>query len=283
MNLQPVLDVHCDPDQPLLFFGGPYGNLQATEAMIERAGLLGLTPKQVFCSGDTVAYCANPDETVSRLRAWGCHVLMGNCEESLAEGSSDCGCGFEEGTRCDTMAPQWFRYCTTQVSLQNREWMGHLPRRIQIHYGHRKIMLVHGSGTRINQFVFESTSWSQKIEQFSTLNCNLIIGGHAGLPFIQARDQYLWVNAGTLGIPANDGTREVWYLLVEPEGQGSLHLSLNRLAYDWRTAQKSMLDAGLTHYASSLETGLWPSLDILPTSERERTGQPLPHAISYRF
>ena len=63
---------------------------------------------------------------------------MGNCEESLAEGSSDCGCGFEEGTRCRhngaTVVPL-LHY--TGVTPEPR-MDGHLPRRIQIHYGHRK-------------------------------------------------------------------------------------------------------------------------------------------------
>src|SRR5262249_6191085 len=45
-----------------------------------------------------------PEETVSVLRDWGCHVIAGNCEEQLAAGGADCGCGFPEGSACDRLS-----------------------------------------------------------------------------------------------------------------------------------------------------------------------------------
>lgn len=72
--------------EPILVFGGPYGNLQATLAMREKADELGIPASRVLCNGDTVAYCAQPEETVSLLQQWGPRVMQGNCEESLATG-----------------------------------------------------------------------------------------------------------------------------------------------------------------------------------------------------
>ncbi len=69
---------------PLMLFGGPYSNLPATTALIGESQRLGIPPGQVICTGDIVAYCGNPEETVSLVRDWGCHIVMGNCEESLA-------------------------------------------------------------------------------------------------------------------------------------------------------------------------------------------------------
>ena len=79
---------------PLLLFGGPYSNLQATRALRAEAERLGIPPARVICTGDVVAYCGDPAATVDEIRDWGCHVVLGNCEESLGRDGEDCGCGF---------------------------------------------------------------------------------------------------------------------------------------------------------------------------------------------
>ena len=45
-------------------FGGPYSNLSATRAMRAQATALGIPPDRIFCNGDLVAYCAEPEQTV---------------------------------------------------------------------------------------------------------------------------------------------------------------------------------------------------------------------------
>ena len=93
---------------PVLVFGGPYGNLEATRAVLDAADQAGIPPERTICTGDTVAYCADPGETVALLREAGIVVVMGNCEESLATGAIDCGCGYAEGSQCDVLSAQWF-------------------------------------------------------------------------------------------------------------------------------------------------------------------------------
>ena len=87
-------------EKPLLIFGGPYSNLQATQALQQQASKLGIPASHCICTGDTVAYFASPTETVTLLRDWGVTVLMGNCEESLASNADECGCGFANGSQC---------------------------------------------------------------------------------------------------------------------------------------------------------------------------------------
>src|SRR5262245_44817533 len=89
--------MHLNVKTPLLVFGGPYSNLRALAALRERADALGIPAAQTICTGDVVAYCAEPQETTAAVREWGCHVVAGNCEEQLAAGAEDCACGFEPG------------------------------------------------------------------------------------------------------------------------------------------------------------------------------------------
>ncbi len=144
-------------DGPLLAFGGPYGNLEATRAVLDEAARRGIPAHRVICTGDVVAYGADPQATVDLIRESGIPVLMGNMEESLAVGADDCGCGFDEGSACDLLALEWFAYADRQVDAEARAWMGALPRRITFSLGGRNFAVVHGGASAINRFVFASS------------------------------------------------------------------------------------------------------------------------------
>ena len=68
--------------EKLLVFGGPYSNLAATMALQARARELDIPAERIICTGDIVAYCAEPEQTIELIRDWGIHGVMGNCEEA---------------------------------------------------------------------------------------------------------------------------------------------------------------------------------------------------------
>ena len=277
-----------ESDCPVLVFGGPYSNLQATEALMAESRRLGVAADRVICTGDIVAYCAQPSETTQLIREWGISVVMGNCEESLVNSAMDCGCGFEENSSCSLLSVTWYRFADQAINLEQRQWMSTLPELICFALAGKQIAVIHGSAESINQFIFPSTPGQEKIKQFELIKTltgvypDIIIGGHCGIPFanqltLADNRQVFWLNAGVIGMPANDGTSDGWYMLLEPDSeQNQLKVSFNRLAYDTDTAQRTMSDRGLnTPYQSALSSGLWPSTDILPEKETADTGKPL--------
>lgn len=261
-------------DERVLVFGGPYGNLAATRALRARTGELGIGPARVICTGDLVAYCAEPAETIDEIRAWGIHVVMGNCEEALAASEPDCGCGFESGSACSALAETWYRFADRRVGAGQRRWMQSLPRALDFEIGGLRFRVVHGSPDRINEFVFASSDAGAKRAWLADAGVDAIVGGHAGIPFGQALGNGHWLNAGVIGLPANDGGAHVWYLLIEAR-DSALEIGWQRLDYDHAASQASTRAAGMTEYAEALVSGLWPSLDILPAAERARAGRPL--------
>ena len=255
----------------ILVFGGPYSNLAALTAMRRRARTLGIGAAQTICTGDVVAYCAEPEETVAAIRDWGCLVISGNCEEQLAAGADDCGCGFAEDTACERAAKDWYAYARTRISAASRSWMAHLPRHLDFIYAGRRVRVVHGGVTRVNRFVFASEP-DAIAEELAATDADLVIAGHSGLPFIAKSASRLWFNPGVIGMPANDGTPDGWYGLITHDGTDVV-LSTHRLAYDYAAAQRTTASAGHADgYARALSNGLWPSLDVLPQAERAATG-----------
>jgi hypothetical protein len=199
---------------------------------------------------------------------------MGNCEESLAMEQMDCGCGFDEGSTCSTLSITWYDYANRQIDRDSRKWMGELPRSISFQIGDYRFVVVHGSVTSINQFVFPSTPIELKRQQIAQADAEVVIGGHSGIPFGQMIDDKIWLNAGVIGLPANDGSADGWYMLLEPVKNGFV-ASWHRLLYEAGLSKTGTLAAGMSEYAQALTSGLWPSMDILPASERGNQGQRL--------
>jgi predicted phosphodiesterase len=259
----------------VLLFGGPYSNLQATLAMKAEAEALHIPPSNIICNGDLAAYCASPLETVELIRDWGIAVVMGNCEESLARQSSDCGCGFEKGTSCALLSDHWFSYANRHISNRHRQWMEALPRAIRFTLNGLDFNMVHGAPSRINRFIFASTPSQVKLQELHDCDSDVVIAGHSGIPFGQKLGERYWLNTGAIGLPANDGTTDGWYLILTPIEDG-VEAVWHRLAYDHQVAHQRMLETGLNNdYAEALLSGLWPSMDVLPRQERAQRSVPL--------
>ncbi len=262
-------------DGPVLVFGGPYGNLEASRALLTAAEALGIPASRVICTGDVVAYGADPQAVVDLVRDWGCAVVMGNCEESLAADAEDCGCGFADGSACAALSAQWFAASRRDLDNESKRWMGGLPRQGDFTLAGRRLAAIHGGVARINDFIFASTPAAQKESEINTAGADGVIAGHCGLPFTDIVGGRLWHNSGALGMPANDGTARVWFSVLTPTSQG-IEIAHHALAYDHASAAAKMLTRGYpAEYAACLSSGLWPSCDILPPAERAARGRAL--------
>ncbi|MCB9233312.1 MAG: metallophosphoesterase [Bacteroidia bacterium] len=256
----------------MLIFGGVYSNLQSLEQMQALARTHGIPPDRILCTGDIVGYCAQPLETVRAVIDWGIQSIAGNVEIQLREGETDCGCDFNAGGRCDLFSRQWYPYaqsCMDQVALA---WMKTLPDFIRFEWERRQCTVVHGSYFETSEYVFQSTPWPVKAANFAAAHCDLILAGHCGLPFHHHEEGLSWINPGVIGMPANDGTPRVWYLLMEPGSEPQFrHLSYS---YDHLTAARLMRETRLPQpYALTLETGLWDNCEILPEAETAAQGR----------
>ncbi len=260
-------------EAPLLVFGGPYSNLRATTAIKAEAEARDIPARNVICTGDVVAYAAEPGETTSLIMNWGCVTVMGNCEESFGAGADDCGCGFDEGTACDVLSRQWYAYADASLTPEMRAWMRGTPRRVAFEMCGRRFAVIHGSAETINEFVFEMGDDVPKRNGLDTLGVDAVIGGHSGVPFAQMLCDRLWLNAGVVGMPANDGTPRVWFAVLTPAGN-TIEIEVLPLSYDHAAAAQAMRAAGLPEgYASCLETGFWPNMDVMPEAEKAKSGQ----------
>ena len=270
-------------ETPLLIFGGCYSNLQATQAIKLWADKNNFEAQQCICTGDIVAYCGNPYETVELIRDWGVHCIQGNVEQSLATKADDCGCGFEEGTVCDTLSRGWYPFADNAVTQIQRDWFVDLPEQLKFTVADQSVQVVHGAASDVSRFMFASQAESDFIDELQIIDTtqntktDIVIAGHSGLPFTKQittknNTDKQWHNSGALGMPANDGTQEVWFSVLEIV-DNEITFIHHRLEYDVESAHQQMLKNKLMQgYHQSLKTGLWPSMDVLPDIEKRQQG-----------
>ncbi len=263
-------------DGPLLVFGGPYSNLQATQAILAEAARRNIPSQRVICTGDVVAYGADAAACCDLIMASGIWVIAGNCEENLAAGALDCGCGFEEGTACDLLSRAWYAHANRQMTAAHRAWMAGLPYRLIIRLPDgRSLAVLHGGVRDISRFIFASAEHKDLADEIAATGCDGVIAGHCGIPFVRQVGPGVWINAGAIGMPADDGTPRIWFALLTP-GKAGLSVEILPLQYDHAAAAAAMRAAGLPEgYAAALGSGIWPSCDVLPPAERARRGQKL--------
>lgn len=246
---------------PVLLFGGPYSNFQSFEALVT---VTDIAPPNMICTGDVVAYCADTDDTIRRIQGLGCPVLAGNCEKQLSEDADNCGCGFEEGSQCSILAKGWYPHALQAVSGNQKTWMANLPDIISFIHNGKRYAVIHGGFTDISRFIWSTSPDAVFTEEITAIEAAIgsidtIVAGHSGIPFIKEVANKTWINAGAIGMPPNDGKPQTRFVLLDQVPE------IHKLHYDWKPAQAAMQAAGLTQgYEIALETGYWPSEDVLP-------------------
>ncbi len=245
-------------------FGGPYSNRQALEALLETArGTL-------ICTGDMVAYCGAPRTVIEMMQRNRVHVIAGNCEKQLAANALDCGCGFEDGTTCDVLSAAWYGFANENVSQAARSWMGDLPDVIVFTHKGRRYAVLHGGLTGIARFIWSVSEDAVFHEELDALNMlcgdvDVVLAGHSGIAFERQVAGVSWINAGVIGMPPHNGQQSTEFLRISEQGKASFE----NLSYDVSEAVSDMEQAGLRQgYHKALQTGIWPSEDVLPEAPR---------------
>lgn len=277
--LSNIKDIGSKLDK-VLVFGGVYSNLQALQSLHQMAAIHQIAPDHIICTGDIVGYCAQPSECIDFIQGWGIHSILGNVEQNLLSGQEDCGCNFAEGGKCDLLSQKWYPYVSAAITASNKSFLSTLPNNIKFNFHNKVVTVVHGSINDIAQFIFKSTDWNTKDTNFIQTNSDIILAGHSGIPFADHSLDKLWLNAGVIGMPANDGTTDTWYMILDTINE-QIKYSFHRLRYDHETAAELMLANHLPiEYSATLKTGIWDNCEILPETEKMQQGKKLDPAIT---
>ncbi len=250
-------------------FGGVYSNALALDAMLEDARRHDV--EAVFCLGDMGGFGPHPDRVFPLLRDHGVLAIQGNYDESLAQGKTDCGCGYTD-PRDNHFARISYEYTFAKTSVENKARLGALPRHRRIRLGPHRVIMCHGSPRTINEFLWESATPNGLLKRFlREAEADVVLYTHTGIKWHRPLPNGSHaVNVGVIGRPENDGSSNVWYtvLTAEPE----FAVDFIPVHYDYETLARQIEQEGLPpEFAETVRSGWWTTcLENLPSRERSR-------------
>jgi len=253
----------------IAFFGGVYSNAHGLSAALADARSRGVDA--VYALGDFGGFGPHPDRVFPLLVGGGVLCIQGNYEESLSSGAEDCRCGYTD-PRDNHFAALSYGYTTERTSSEWKGWMGELPKTRRLDVGGRKVLLVHGSPRKVNEFLWESTSPVAFLEKLlRDADADVLVCTHTGLHWQRRLPSgRLVVNAGVLGRPANDGRTNVWYALARFDREVAVEFV--PVEYEWERLAREMESERLpAEFVETVRTGWWTTcLEILPAKERAK-------------
>lgn len=259
-------------------FGGVYNNHLALTALLDDATRRGA--QEAYCLGDLGGFGPHPDRVFPLLLDRGVLVVQGNYDHSIGHELPDCACGYTD-PRDNHYARLSYAYTQTRTSARWLPYLRGLPQKLRRTWGGRRVLMVHGSPRRVNEFLWESACPDAFLNRLLDRHgADVLFVTHTGIPWQRRLDGAdgvrLVVNVGAIGRPANDGRTAVWYALVHVRpagcGQDTVAVELVPLCYDHERLAHEMRAEGLPdEFITTIETGYWTTcLEILPPRERQR-------------
>lgn len=233
-------------------FGDIHGNLPALEAVfsdIETRGLANL-----YCLGDLVGYGTFPNEVVSAIRERGIPTLMGNYDQGVGHSSDDCGCAYRT-PEAQALGARSIAWSNAHTTGDHKTYLAALPAHIPLTLGDLRVMLVHGSPRKVNEYLYEDRPDSSFERLLDQVESEVLVCGHTHLPYHKVLPSGRHViNAGSVGKPKDHDPR-AGYVVLRAEGR-ALDVQFIRVAYDVERAAQAIEVSEMPHeFAAMLRSG----------------------------
>jgi putative phosphoesterase len=227
-----------------------HANLHALQAVW--ADLETFKPDAVYCLGDLVGYGAYPNETIEFIRERQVHTIMGNYDEGVGFDLEDCGCVYKDPIQAQ-LGKHSQTWTQKSTSPDNKNYLQTLPLQLRIERNNTRLLLVHGSPRKINEYLFEDRPEATFERIARTAGAEILLFGHTHLPYKKQLAETLFINCGSVGKP-KDGNPEAGYVMLSI-GR-TTEVDFKRTPYNIESAVKSIYATDLPNeYAEELKRG----------------------------
>ena len=211
-----------------------HGNATAFDAVL--ADLARHPVDRTICLGDVAQAGAEPKETVERLRALGCPVVMGNADAWLLTGTWTGAPQPEDRLRILEDVRAW---SLDRLDAADRAWMAAFPPTVELDLDGARLLAFHGSPASFDEILLPTTPAADFDRALQPHADRILCGGHVHLQFRRRVGDSFHFNPGSIGLAyrhdAPPGTPNVdpWaeYAVLEVDGQ-RVSLDFRRVPYD---------------------------------------------------
>lgn len=254
----------------IALFADVHANLPALKACLQSIELQ--QPDAIFCLGDLVGYNIWPNEVIREIRDRRIPTIMGNYDQGIGLGSSDCGCAYKTATEKE-MGAISVAYTNQAIGEEERHYLRSLPAHIRLEFRSGgelfTLLLVHGSPRRINEYLYEDRDDHSLRSIMEKANAHIMCFGHTHKPFHRilpgrrgsGLSCHHAINIGSAGKP-KDGNPNGCYVLLTIDENAPLMLKdtvgveFIRFSYDIEHAAKAIEESILPDaFADMLRNG----------------------------
>ena len=236
---------------PIAIISDIHGNLSALDAVL--ADLRTRPVDVVYCLGDLVGYAAHPNEVTERIRAEAIPTIMGNYDDGVGFERDECGCAYTNPVD-KALGDRSLAWTKATVTADNKAFLRTLVSEIRFEADGTRVLLVHGSPRRINEYLFEDRPLSSFQRLAASSNADIIVFGHTHKPYTKLVDDVLFVNAGSVGKP-KDGDWRACYIMLDPSNPAN-PVEFIRVPYDVASEAAAIRATDLPDkFAADIETG----------------------------
>jgi putative phosphoesterase len=231
----------------IAIFSDIHGNLPALEAVLTHIRTQQFDA--VYCLGDLVGYAPFPNEVTERIRQEAIPTIMGNYDDGVGFERDDCGCAYREAEE-KKRGNQSLAWTKAHVTADNKAFLRTLQPQIRFDADGKRILLVHGSPRKINEYLFEDRPLSSFQRLAASSNADIIVYGHTHRPYSKGVGSVLFVNVGSVGKPKDGDWRACYAILDTARGE----VQFVRVEYDLRRVTEAIRNSDLPgEFAVDLE------------------------------
>jgi putative phosphoesterase len=193
-----------------------HGNLEALDAVLE--DIENELCEKIFVLGDLAMAGPEPNETINVLKN-----LMSQKDVEIIQGNTDEMIVKYQNLPNDKFAPpdaimlESLKYAQKVISIENKEFLAHLPIYKYLTVGKTNILLVHGSPRRNDENILPGQSVESIAPMVEGINADLIFCGHTHLPAGYQIENTTIVNDGSVGRSFTEEPKACYVILDIPD------------------------------------------------------------------
>jgi putative phosphoesterase len=231
----------------IAIFSDIHGNLPALTATL--ADIATQQPDRVYCLGDLVGYASSPNEVIDLIRQRHVPTVMGNYDDGVGFDRAECGCAYKEPIDRE-LGQQSLEWTQAHTTAANKAFLRDLVPQIRVESDGKRLLLVHGSPRKMNEYLFEDRPLSSFQRLARGSDADVVAFGHTHKPYAKPVDGVLFVNVGSVGKPKDGDVRGCYALLETPQ----LTVTFRRVPYDVAAAAQAIRQTSLpAKFARDLE------------------------------
>lgn len=184
----------------------------------------------IICLGDLVGYGPHPNETISMIRRRNILCIKGNYDNAVTDNEFS----YIRETEINRFSLPW---TIEELRVENMSYLKGLPSSLTLKVGNKNILFVHGSPSRINEYLFVDENNTE--EYLNSINEDVLVCAHTHLPAIKEIKNKIYINTGSVGKP-KIGRPNSTYCIIEIDNEYNVTTQFKEISYEVKKIIKDM-------------------------------------------